>query len=314
MANKPQKALKAYERAHAWRELFALAKKEGLSKESLDEMIERVTDYLGSRGRHLEASQIFIEYSSDVDSAVDTCCRGAEFSEAYRLTSIHDRSDLVEAMIHPGLEEAHEALIEVFEEMDGQLDKETKRLKELNEIREKDHDAFYIVEREIDIEGVDVATNATTVASAFTRYTVAPSTMFSQTTRMTGQTAKSKRGKKRATGRRGTVDEWEYLVMSIGRLLARVDEKSAEALTLLRHLILASSDHVALAQSLQSTIIAFRTKLSNALDEAWQERDAVLKEVVESGGSGLEGGLDKSLGEVKPQVGEWKGMGLLLSN
>lgn len=43
MANKPQKALKAYERAHTWRELFALAKKEGLSKESLDEMIERVT-------------------------------------------------------------------------------------------------------------------------------------------------------------------------------------------------------------------------------------------------------------------------------
>ncbi|OWZ30446.1 elongator complex protein 1, partial [Cryptococcus neoformans AD2-60a] len=305
IANKPQKALKAYERAHAWRELFALAKKEGLSKESMDEMIERVTDYLGSRGRHLEASQIFIEYSSDVDSAVDTCCRGAEFSEAYRLISIHDRPDLVEAMIHPGLEEAHEALIEVFEEMDGQLDKETKRLKELNEIREKDYDAFYIVEREIDIEGVDVATNATTVASAFTRYTVAPSTM---------QTAKSKRGKKRATGRRGTVDEWEYLVMSIGRLLARVDEKSAEALTLLRHLLLASSDHVALAQSLQNTILSFRTKLSNALDEAWQDRDAVLKEVVESGGSGLEGALEKSLGEIKPQVGEWKGMGLLLSN
>lgn len=42
-------------------------------------------------------------------------------------------------MIHPGLEEAHEALIEVFEEMDGQLDKETRRLKELNEIREKDY-------------------------------------------------------------------------------------------------------------------------------------------------------------------------------
>lgn len=101
-------------------------------------------DYLGSRGRHLEASQIFIEYSSDVDSAVDTCCRGAEFSEAYRLTSIHGRSDLVEAMIHPGLEEAHEALIEVFEEMDGQLDKETKRLKELNEIREKDHGTLYL--------------------------------------------------------------------------------------------------------------------------------------------------------------------------
>lgn len=130
------------------------------------------------------------------------------------------------------------------------------------------------------------------------------------------------------------MDEWEYLVMSIGRLLARVDEKSgrshlrppsvfesfsdsraaAEALTLLRHLLLASSDHVALAQSLQNTIVSFRTKLSNALDDAWQDRDVVLKEVVESGGSGLEGALEKSLGEIKPQVGEWKGMGLLLSN
>lgn len=60
------------------------------------------------------------------------------------MTSIHGRSDLVEAMIHPGLEEAHEALIEVFEEMDGQLDKETKRLKELNEIREKDHGTLYL--------------------------------------------------------------------------------------------------------------------------------------------------------------------------
>lgn len=47
-------------------------------------------------------------------------------------------------MIHPGLEEAHETLIEVFEEMDGQLDKETKRLKELNEIREKDHGTLYL--------------------------------------------------------------------------------------------------------------------------------------------------------------------------
>lgn len=47
-------------------------------------------------------------------------------------------------------------------------------------------DTFYIVEHDPDLEGVDVATNATTQASAFTRYTVAPTTAFSQSTRITG--------------------------------------------------------------------------------------------------------------------------------
>ncbi|WVQ81518.1 hypothetical protein IAT38_003642 [Cryptococcus sp. DSM 104549] len=313
LANKPQKALKTYERAHAWRELFSLAQKEGMDKAQVVEMVERVTDYLASRGRHLEAAQVFVEYAGDVDSAVDVCCRGAEFSEAYRLVSLHSRQDLIEGMVHPGLEEAHEVLTEVFEEMQGQLEKEMRRLDELKTIRERDPDSFYIVEREVDIEGVDVATNASTAASQFTRYTVAPTTVFSQTTRMTGQTAKSKRGKKKATGRRGTVDEYEYLVMSLGRLVARVDEKSAESLVLLRHLLLASPDHRALASDLQSTILAFRAKLASSLAAAWADREGVLREVAESGGSGLEGGaLEKSLGEVKPEVGGWKGLGVLL--
>ncbi|OCF35523.1 hypothetical protein I316_02575 [Kwoniella heveanensis BCC8398] len=129
-----------------------------------------------------------------------------------------------------------------------------------------------------------------------------------------GQTAKSKRGKKRATGRRGTVDEYEYLVASIGRLLIRVDDKSAEATTLLRQLILATPDHLALAKSLQSTIIVFRTKLENSIDEAWVGREDILREVVESGGTGLEGGeMEKALAAVKPKVGVWKGLGVLLA-
>lgn len=47
-------------------------------------------------------------------------------------------------------------------------------------------DIFYIVDTEPALEGVDVATNATTVATAFTRYTVAPTTAFSQSTKITG--------------------------------------------------------------------------------------------------------------------------------
>lgn len=47
-------------------------------------------------------------------------------------------------------------------------------------------DTFYIVDNEPELEGIDVATNATTVATAFTRYTVAPTTAFSQSTKITG--------------------------------------------------------------------------------------------------------------------------------
>ncbi|WVR09089.1 hypothetical protein IAU60_006151 [Kwoniella sp. DSM 27419] len=312
LAKKEDKALRAYEKAHAWRELFTLTRKLQVEKDKVTEMVGRVTDHLASRGRHLEASQVFIDHAQDVDSAIDVLCRGTEFAEAYRLSAQHERPDLIEAMIHPGLEEAHEELVEVFDEMDGQLDKEMKRIMELRKIRETDPDSFFIVDTEPAVEGVDVATNATTAVTGFTRYTVAPTTVFSQTTKMTGQTAKSKRGKKRATGRRGTVDEYEYLVASIGRLLVRVDDKSSEALTLTRQLVLASADHVELARSLQDTIISFRTKLAGCIEEAWVGRDDILREVVESGGAGLEGEMDKSLALVKPRMSAWKGLGVLL--
>lgn len=44
--------------------------------------------------------------------------------------------------------------------------------------------------------------------------------------------SKSKKSKKRAAGRKGTVDEYDYLVASLGRLVIRMDEKSGESFTL----------------------------------------------------------------------------------
>lgn len=46
LANKTEKALKAYERAHAWRELFALAVNEKLSEKAISDMVERVAGKL----------------------------------------------------------------------------------------------------------------------------------------------------------------------------------------------------------------------------------------------------------------------------
>jgi elongator complex protein 1 len=43
LAGKHSKALKAYEKAHAWRELFSLALEQKVSDEVLSSLIERVS-------------------------------------------------------------------------------------------------------------------------------------------------------------------------------------------------------------------------------------------------------------------------------
>lgn len=42
-AGKPAKAMKAFEKAHAWRELFAMAQKEAVPAEEQQDIIVRVT-------------------------------------------------------------------------------------------------------------------------------------------------------------------------------------------------------------------------------------------------------------------------------
>ena len=138
LANRPDKALKAYEKAHAWRELFALALEQQLPKSAIDEMCERVSEHLASRGKRLEAAQLLVDHAGDIDTAVDILCRGSEFGEAYRLVHLHKRTDLLDSAVLPGLEQAQEDLVEVFDEMRGQLEKEMARLQALRRAREED--------------------------------------------------------------------------------------------------------------------------------------------------------------------------------
>jgi elongator complex protein 1 len=46
MAQHPAKAMKAYEKAHAWRELFRLANEQKLDEDAIAAMVERITGKL----------------------------------------------------------------------------------------------------------------------------------------------------------------------------------------------------------------------------------------------------------------------------
>ncbi|KAJ9121784.1 hypothetical protein QFC22_002406 [Naganishia vaughanmartiniae] len=329
LGDKPQRAMNAYEKAHAWRELFALASKQKIASSELEDICDRVSEYLSSHSRHLEAAQIALDYQKSVDQAVHILCRGSQFGEAFRLIALHDKESLIESEVYPGLEDAHEQLVDVYDEMEGQLDKEVSRVAELIQKMAEDPESFFMIESEPAMENVDVMTEATTAVTGFTRYTVAQ-TAITGTSRTTA--ASRRKSRKKATGRKGTVDEFEYLLSSMGRLATRVEEKTAEVSELLPYLLTTSSEHRELGRELQEKVSSFREKLQKCLDESWQKREEVdlarrkamgeedldaskeqwLKEQRRLHGQSAEVGSTEqsqqatSLAGVKPVLSEWK--------
>lgn len=79
---------------------------------------------------------------------------------------------------------------------------------------------FYGVE-DLVVQNVDVMTDASAF-TAFTRYTKAPTT--SAVSRMTKRSSRSKRKMERkvGSGRKGTVDEEEYLLKSLVKLAGKL--------------------------------------------------------------------------------------------
>ena len=80
-----------------------------------------------------------------------------------------------------------------------------------------------------------VATEATTSASLFTRYT--PQSAGSRGTR-TSSKNRRREERKRARGKKGTIYEEEYLVNSIGRLIQRVQDIRSEVTRLITALMM----------------------------------------------------------------------------
>ncbi|KAJ9111710.1 hypothetical protein QFC19_001070 [Naganishia cerealis] len=272
LGDQPQRAMNAYEKAHAWRELFALASKQKIGTSELEDICDRVSEYLSSHSRHLEAAQIVLDYQKNVNDAVHILCRGSQFGEAFRLIALHDKESLIESEVYPGLEDAHEQLVDVYDEMEGQLDKEVSRVAELIHKMAEDPDSFFMIESEPAMENVDVMTEATTAVTGFTRYTVAQ-TAITGTSRTSAVSRRKSR--KKATGRKGTVDEFEYLLASMGRLAARVEEKTEEVSELLPYLLTTSPEHRELGTELQEKVSSFRTKMQRSIDESWQKKEEV---------------------------------------
>ncbi|KAG6878005.1 hypothetical protein C0993_000965 [Termitomyces sp. T159_Od127] len=157
-------------------------------------------------------------------------------------------------------------IVEDINECLDQLRKQLDRIRELRIRKVEEPDAFYGTE-DVALHNVDVMTDVSMAPTAFTRYTVAPTT----TSRSSRRTSRSKRKMERkvGSGRKGTVDEEEYLLKSLTKLAARFATIQDEARNLLPHLLQFTLEHREEGTAMQKQLADFEGELSCSLDEIW---------------------------------------------
>ncbi|KDQ06369.1 hypothetical protein BOTBODRAFT_622525 [Botryobasidium botryosum FD-172 SS1] len=275
VAGRKRKAMVAYERAHAWRELFSLAlslPRAEFHQDELKGMAYRVSDDLRSRKRYGEAARVLLDYAQDLPEAVIAYARGNEISEALRIMSTHPSKtedlDLLESIIKPIALELREEIAEDIKEAHEQFVKQRNRLIELAEVKAKDPETFYTEQDAAEMYNIDVMTDAgaSTAVTTFTRYTAAPSA----SSQRSKQTSRSKRKQERKRGRKGTVDEQEYILQSIAKLVARLETMRTECQHLLPHLVVFSAEHQEAGKALQHELRSFEEALIEGVDAIWK--------------------------------------------
>jgi len=257
-----------HEKALEWQELFNLAVLDNMDEEDIVAMGYRVAEDLSSKKRHAEAARVLLDYSKDSREAVIALVQGNGFSEARRIISLNSVPELLEDVVHPALMESREQISEDIAEMKEQIQKQLVRLRELRIKKIEEPHLFYGDEDESGIiHNVDVMTDVSAPATVFTRYTIAPTSA----SRASRQTSRSKRKMERkvGSGRKGTVDEEEYLLKSVTKLVDRFLMTEAETRSLLPHLLQFTVEHREEGLRLQNEVEAFEVELRECIEEIW---------------------------------------------
>ncbi|GAA5883430.1 hypothetical protein JCM3774_004277 [Rhodotorula dairenensis] len=280
LGGEPDKAMVAYQRAHAWQELFTLALGAGqVDDDGLKDLAAEVAEDLVSKRRHAEAARVLLDYAKDVEAAIDALCEGNLHTEAVRTATFATRPDLIDSRIKESTLELQNRLLEDCEELREQIEKQVDRLHDLKDKQEQNPYFYFCIDDPVTaLENVEIAPDGMSDAgTAFTRYTANPTTLASST-RRSSKTATSRRkaALKRVAGRKGTVYEEMYLLNSIKKAAeTRLAELQGEAAALLPVLLtLDSKDHRQAAFELQAAVTAFEAFLASAVDRVWNPLEA----------------------------------------
>ncbi|QSZ31521.1 hypothetical protein DSL72_001088 [Monilinia vaccinii-corymbosi] len=222
-----------------WRETLFCALTGGadgspMSGSALTELANTLYDALIESKDYYAAATIQLDYLSSLETALKAFCKGYFFADALHLLALKARPDLLESVIDPGLGDALASSTELLADCKAQLLAQVPRIRELREKALADPLAFYEGERGGDGElpddvSVAASSRVSTNRSLFTRYT-GNGSVGTVGTGVSRATSKNRRReeRKRARGKKGSVYEEEYLVASVGRLMARVEGSREE--------------------------------------------------------------------------------------
>ncbi|KAK6339082.1 hypothetical protein TWF696_009870 [Orbilia brochopaga] len=235
-----ESALVAYQKCGMWQEALYAASRIPLSLEETKELAGVLADALIESKDFKSAARIYLDYHNDIKEAVSAYCRGSFFEEAMRVVALKQEFHLLDEVVDSGLVESFNTTSELIADFLAQIQSQISRIKELREKKQRDPLAFYGASGDIDApDNVSVAgTDASTAAgSIFTRYT--DKTGGTIGTSATRRSSKNRRReeRKKARGKKGSVYEEEYLVNSIARLIARLNETQAESYRLIEGLV-----------------------------------------------------------------------------
>lgn len=234
MLNEYKLALDSYVLAKKWRESMTIAIE--YFKDDVELVAEDLINSLSFEHKYIDAAELQLEFLKDVQAAIQLYCKAYRFDTACMIAIKHDRKELLEKVVDPGLGEGFGTIAELLADCKGQVHSQLRRLRELRTKKEEDPFAFYGQETE-QADDVSIAPSETsTKESFFTRYT--GKTNGTAKTGASRRTAKNKRReeRKRARGKKGTIYEEEYLVQSVGRLIDRLNQTRPDAMKLIEGL------------------------------------------------------------------------------
>ncbi|KAL5000714.1 IKI3 family-domain-containing protein [Aspergillus recurvatus] len=226
-------AYKCYQLAHLWRESLYTAMLVPLPPAELTtHATDLATTLVEENKDYLAASQIHAEHLHDIPTAARLLCRGARFSDATRLLTLHSVQSLIPEIVDVALADTMGSMTDLLADFRSQLQAQVPRIAELRVRRIQDPLAYFGGDPTMadGAAGVDIpdnvslaATDASTLAgkSMFTRYTGKTSSGKTTSSRQSSRNRR-KEERKRARGKKGTVYEEEYLVNSVRRLIERV--------------------------------------------------------------------------------------------
>lgn len=234
-----ESAMECYTLAKRWREALTLAQTIG-NEDLVIRVATNLCNILVEDHLYPQAAEIELQFLKNVDEAVKLYCKGYQYDVAILLATEKKRLDLKESVIDVQLGEGFGVIAELLADCKGQVNSQLKRLRELRQKKEEDPYAFYgMTNDDLDTpDNVSIAASETsTTPSFFTRYT--GKTSGTAKTGVSRRTTKNKKReeRKKAKGRKGTIYEEEYLIRSVGRLVERMHQTQADAISLIEGLI-----------------------------------------------------------------------------